>query len=121
MCESSFGEMRMRSAVAIPSVLAAAIEGARKGEKVIGRFLSRVLCHILHCQANPNVLMHLIENVENVSAKKYILNWRSDCELATLGKPFHADESICKLTQFLNLDDEMIGNDVKSIEFLGEI
>lgn len=112
--ESSFGEMRMRSAAAIPSVLAAAVEGARKGDKVIGRYLSRVLCHTLHCQVNPRVLIRLVESVENLSAKKYILNWRSSTDCATLGKPFHADESMCKLTRFLNSEDE------ESIAFLGK-
>ncbi|KAK2577471.1 hypothetical protein KPH14_003572 [Odynerus spinipes] len=98
----------MQSATSISPILCCAIHKLKKAPSTVSlQYVSYILIHTLHCQVNPEPLIYLIKDIQDLQAETYLFSWSSNNSFTNIPKIFPSMSMMRKLSKAL-LKDSII-------------
>ncbi|KAI4472819.1 hypothetical protein M0804_015592, partial [Polistes exclamans] len=108
----------MQSTTSILPILCCAINKLKTNSTfVLSQYMSYVLVHTLHYQVNPEPLISLITDIQDLEGVKYLLSWCLDSNPTSIPKIFSSMNTMHKLSEALLKDSTIKLNEL----FTGDI
>ncbi|KAL2733339.1 nucleolar pre-ribosomal-associated protein 1 isoform X2 [Vespula maculifrons] len=112
----------MQSATSISPILCCAIHKLKMtSTSVLLQYISYILVHTLHYQVNPEPLIYLITDIQDLQAEKYLLSWCPNNNPISIPKIFSSMNIMHRLSKALMKDstilqlNELFTGDIKLI------
>lgn len=98
-------KLYMQSATSISPILCCAIHKLKMtSTSVLLQYVSYILVHTLHYQVNPEPLIYLITDIQDLQAEKYLLSWCSNNNPISIPKVFLSMNIMHRLSKALMKD-----------------
>ncbi|XP_043488866.1 uncharacterized protein LOC122515530 isoform X2 [Polistes fuscatus] len=111
-------KLSMQSATSILPILCCAINKLKANSTfVLSQYMSYVLVHTLHYQVNPEPLISLVTDIQDLEGVKYLLSWCLDSNPTSIPKIFSSMNTMHKLSKALLKDSTIKLNEL----FTGDI
>ncbi|XP_046813044.1 nucleolar pre-ribosomal-associated protein 1 [Vespa crabro] len=100
--DKNIKKLYMQSATSISPILCCAIHKLKMAStSVLLQYVSYILVHTLHYQVNPEPLIYLITDIQDLQAEKYLLSWCSNSNPISIPKIFSSMNIMHKLSKAL--------------------